>query len=248
MCFPQNKDEKMMKLSLVIPCYNESANLPLLLNRFEKFESSDKDIEIVIVDNGSTDNTQVVLEKFVPNFSFIKCVKIENNKGYGHGILTGLKAASGEVLSWTHADMQTDPTDALHGISFFEKNSQPEKIFVKGKRYGRPIADVFFTTGMALFESLLLRKKMWDINAQPTMFHRDFFNTWSLAPNDFSLDLYAYYLAKKKGFKVMRFPVRFGKRAHGISHWNISLSSKYRFIKRTLTYSFALQKRFKKNA
>ena len=62
-----------MKLSLVIPCYNESANLPLLLNRFEKFENSDKDIEIVIVDNGSTDNTQTVLDKFVPKFSFIKC-------------------------------------------------------------------------------------------------------------------------------------------------------------------------------
>tara|TARA_B100002003_G_C13706196_1_gene354726 strand:- start:269 stop:538 length:270 start_codon:yes stop_codon:yes gene_type:complete len=89
---------------------------------------------------------------------------------------------------------------------------------------------------------------MWDINAQPTMFHKKFFNTWILPPDDFSLDLYAYYMAKKKGLEVLRFPVRFGKRAHGISHWNISLTAKYRFIKRTLTYSFALYKRMKKNA
>lgn len=234
-----------MKLSLVIPCYNESENLPLLLNRFEEFENYNQDIEIVIVDNGSTDKTQTILDKLVPKFSFIKRVRVENNQGYGHGILAGLRAASGEILAWTHADMQTDPSDALQAINFFEKKSQPEKLFVKGRRYGRPLTDVFFTTGMALFESLLLRKLMWDINAQPTMFHRDFFNTWILPPNDFSLDLYAYYMAKKKDLEVIRFPVLFGERAHGISHWNISFLAKYRFIKRTLTYSFALQKRMK---
>ena len=150
------RKEKRMKLSLVIPCYNESSNLPLLLNCFEKFKSLDKDVEIVIVDNGSTDNTSKVLDKLAPKFSFIKRVKIENNQGYGHGILIGLQAASGEVLSWTHADMQTDPSDVLQVINFFEKESHPEKLFVKGRRYGRPIMDVFFTTGMAFFESLLL--------------------------------------------------------------------------------------------
>lgn len=237
-----------MKLSLVIPCYNESANLPLLLDRFIEFNNFDKDFEIVIVDNGSTDNTQKVLDKLTPKFPFIKCVKIEKNQGYGHGILTGLQAASGEVLSWTHADMQTDPIDALNAFNLFKKNSKPKNLFVKGRRFGRPIIDVLFTIGMALFESLLLRRLMWDINAQPTMFHRDFFHTWILPPNDFSLDLYAYYIAKNKGLEVIKFPVRFSKRAHGVSHWNVSLLAKYRFIKRTLTYSFALQKRMKKDA
>ena len=248
MSFPHKRNEKKMKLSLVIPCYNESANLPLLLNRFEELDKFEKNIEIIIVDNGSTDNTKIVLDKLAPRFSFIKRVSIKKNQGYGHGILIGLQVASGEILAWTHADMQTDPNDAIHAINFFKKKSHPEKLFVKGRRYGRSITEVFFTTGMALFEILLLKRFMWDINAQPTMFHKKFFNTWILPPDDFSLDLYAYYMAKKKGLEVLRFPVRFGKRAHGISHWNISLTAKYRFIKRTLTYSFALYKRMKKNA
>ena len=39
---------------------------------------------------------------------------------------------------------------------------------------------------MSLFETLLLRTRLWDINAQPTMFHRDFFASWDRPPHDFS--------------------------------------------------------------
>ena len=69
---------------------------------------------------------------------------------------------------------------------------------------------------------------MWDINAQPTMFHRDFFNTWISPPNDFSLDLYAYYKAVHSGMKIARFPVDYPKRKYGIGY-NESLLSKLRF-------------------
>ena len=64
-------------------------------------------------------------------------------------------------------------------------------------------------------------------------------------PKDFSLDLYAYYMAKKSRLVVKRFPVVFAERVHGVSNWNISFISKYHFIKRTLLYSFVLQKRMR---
>jgi hypothetical protein len=86
---------------------------------------------------------------------------------------------------------------------------------------------------------------MWDINAQPTMFHRSFFANWKSPPNDFSLDLFAYFFAIKSRLAIKRFPVQFGKRVYGVSNWNFSLSSKYRFIKRTLLFSFELHKRMK---
>ena len=237
--------KKMKKLSLIIPCYNESKNLPLLLNRCNDV-ITDNQIEILIVDNGSTDNTNDVLNSLLPRFSFVKRVRVKENKGYGNGIIAGLKKASGEIIGWTHADMQTDPADALRGLEFFN-TSNKEKIFVKGKRYGRPLLDVFFTLGMSIFETILLRKSMWDINAQPTLFHRNFFLTWKSPPNDFSLDLYAYFLAKNEKFEIKRFNVFFGKRAHGVSHWNFNFSGKIKFIKRTLNYSFNLRQRIKKD-
>ena len=235
----------MKRLSIIIPCYNESKNLPLLISRCKEIANKGNNIEIIIVDNGSNDDTASVLDELTSNLTFITRVRIEINQGYGHGILVGLAAATGEILSWTHADMQTDLGDALKGLDFFNDESNSEELFVKGKRQGRPLTDVFFTVGMSIFETLLLRKFMWDINAQPTMFHRKFFLTWNKPPKDFSLDLYAYYIAKKSRLRVKRFPVVFAERAHGVSNWNVSFISKYHFIKRTLLYSFGLQKRIR---
>ena len=235
----------MKRMSIIIPCYNESRNLPLLVNRCKEVANKDSNIEIIIVDNGSNDDTSLVLDELTTDLAFITRVEIEVNQGYGRGILTGLAAATGEILSWTHADMQTDLGDALKGLDFFNSESNSEELFVKGRRQERPLTDVFFTVGMSIFETLLLRKFMWDINAQPTMFHRKFFLTWNMPPKDFSLDLYAYYMAKKSRLVVKRFPVVFAERAHGVSNWNVSFISKYHFIKRTLLYSFGLQKRMR---
>ena len=235
----------MKRLSIIIPCYNESRNLPLLVSRCKEVANKDGNIEIIIVDNGSNDDTSLVLDELTSSLTFITRVKIKVNQGYGHGILAGLAAATGEILSWTHADMQTDLGDALKGLDFFNSESNSEELFVKGRRQGRPLTDVFFTVGMSFFETLLLRKFMWDINAQPTMFHREFFLTWKLPPKDFSLDLYAYYMAKKSRLGVKRFPVLFGERTHGVSNWSASFLSKFRFIKRTFIYSFSLQRRMR---
>ena len=229
--------------SIIIPCYNEEKNLPVLLKRCEEVFFETENLEIVLVDNGSTDNSSAVLDDLASKFSFITIVHVKANKGYGFGILAGLKVAKGEVLGWTHADMQTDLGDVLTGLNFFHETSEVERLFVKGKRYGRPWPDVFFTFCMSIFETFLLKRLMWDINAQPTLFHRSFYLNWEDPPSDFSLDLYAYYKAKKEKLKIKRFSVLFDERLHGVSSWNIGLASKYKFIKRTLLYSFSLNKK-----
>ena len=228
-----------MKLSLVIPCYNEARNLPLLLERCKKVAEPGR-TEVVLVDNGSTDDSAAVLAALLPVTPGCRSVRVDVNRGYGYGILCGLEAAEGDILAWTHADMQTDPQDALAGLSLFDRHGTG--IFVKGRRYGRPLADVAFTIGMSMFEAVLLRQPLWDINAQPTMFARAFFETWRHAPHDFSLDLYAYYQARRHGLAVHRFPVRFGERAHGHSHWNVDFAAKRKFIKRTIDFSLKLRR------
>jgi len=230
-----------VKFSLVIPCYNEGQNIPLLVKRCTEI-FADQDCEIILVDNGSSDVSVDLLQKLSVNDSVVKSIRLDKNDGYGGGILAGLKAAKGDILGWTHADMQTDPKDALTGFELFMTADQAETLFVKGKRYGRPIADQFFTFGMSIFESFLLRRRLWDINAQPTIFHRNFYESLPPAPKDFSLDLYFYVMAKMRGSTVKRFPVRFGERAHGASHWNVDFSSKIKFIKRTMDFSLKLRK------
>lgn len=232
-----------MRFSLVIPCYNEAANLPLLLNRCKDLAAL-PDMEIVLVDNGSTDCTAELLRNLLPHYPGCRSIRVQENRGYGFGVISGLKAASGKLLAWTHADMQADPQDVLRGLELFEKHG--DEIFVKGLRYGRPLIDVIFTVGMSVFEAFLLAKPMWDINAQPTMFARSFFEGWVAPPDDFSLDLYAYYHARAKGLKVYRFPVRFGERAHGVSHWNINWYAKRKFIYRTMKFSLQLRKKILK--
>lgn len=233
----------MNSMSLVIPCYNEAATLPKLIARCEEAFAEEDHVEVILVDNGSSDETPQILHDRLQGQALIRSIRVENNEGYGHGILQGLRAAEGDVIGWTHADLQADPADALVALQQFRASADPKSLFMKGARYGRPSSDVVFTVGMSVFESLLLGERLWDINAQPTLFSREFFETWDNPPKDFSLDLYAYAQARKAGLEVKRFPVYFGTREHGQSRWNINWQAKVGFIKRTVSYSFALRKR-----
>ena len=230
-----------MKLSVVIPCYDEADNIPLILERFDGIIKRD-DIEVVLVDNGSTDSSPEVLNTLLPKYPFAKTIRVEVNQGYGYGIVQGLKVSTGEFIGWSHADMQTDPADLLKALDIIEKRNYAEELFIKGNRKGRPLFDQFFTSGMSAFETLYMGVKLYDVNAQPNVFSKKFFETWINPPKDFSLDLYALFMAQKSGLHIERFDVMFPKRVHGTSHWNTGLVSKWKFIKRTVGFSRKLKK------
>ena len=231
-----------MKLSVVVPCYNEAKNIPLILNRFGEVIKRN-DIDVVLVDNGSTDDTATILQELLPEYSFAKTIRVEINQGYGYGIVQGLKACVGDFIGWTHADMQTDPADLIKALDIVESVGSPKNIFVKGNRKGRPLFDQIFTTGMSIFETVYMGEQLSDVNAQPNVFSREFFETWENPPKDFSLDLYAFYMARKAKLDIKRFDVVFPERVHGESHWNNgSLKAKWKFIKRTLAFSVRLKK------
>jgi len=230
-----------MKLSIVVPCYDEAENIPLILKRFNEVIKR-KDVEVIFVDNGSGDDSPQVLHKLLPEYFFAKAMRIDVNQGYGYGIVQGLKACTGEFIGWTHADMQTDPADLIKALEIIEENNSNGNLFVKGNRRGRPVFDQFFTVGMNIFETLYMRVRLHDVNAQPNVFSKKFFETWKNPPKDFSLDLYALYMAQKSGLQIERFDVIFPKRIHGKSHWNSGLSAKWKFIKRTIEFSKKLKK------
>jgi len=223
-------------LSIVVPCYNEKENIPLILERFSQV-IGDRPIEVILVDNGSTDGSSSVIEALIPEYAFARSVKVPVNKGYGFGIVSGLKEAKGDFIGWTHADMQTDPKDVAHAYDLLIK-ADNQNVYLKGKRKKRPLLDQFFTVGMSLYETLYLGTPLWDINAQPNLFPKSFFDSLKQFPDDFSLDLFIYYMAREKELTIKRFDVLFTARIHGQSKWNDqTFKAKQKFIKRTLEFS-----------
>ena len=114
-------------LSVVVPCYNEEENIPLIISKFNKvLEESDEKIEVILVNNGSIDDSKRRFKKNISNTNQeIKVLNIKKNIGYGHGILSGLKTAKGDILAWTHADLQTDPSDIISALDEYKKHKDP---------------------------------------------------------------------------------------------------------------------------
>ena len=224
-----------LNFSIVIPCYNEASGLETLINEASRIAATYNG-EFILVDNGSSDDTLRILKECAePN---IRWVTTAQNLGYGGGILFGLKRCNSAIMGWTHADLQTPLADVVKAVSAIGANQG----FVKGRRINRPYFDNFFTLGMSLLESFLFRTRLVDINAQPTVFRKDVYNSWSNPPLDFSIDLYALVSAKRANVGVGRVNVQFHKRIHGNSSWNTGIKSRWKFIRRTISYSLLLRK------
>lgn len=225
-----------VELSIIVPCYNEQQNIPLIVEHFKKIVNTRKDIEIILVNNGSTDKSHIEFAKLKhENF---KIVELPQNKGYGYGITAGLNEASGKLLSWTHADMQTNPLDVIKALDAYEENC-----IVKGKRKNRRLIESFFTFGMQIVVFFAIKTYLDDINAQPKLFSRSFYynHIKERAPHDFSLDLFLLLKAKQNNFKIKTIPVFFNKRIHGEAKGGGSFKTRLKLIKRTLQYVFKMR-------
>ena len=237
-------------LSIVIPCFNEAENVILVINRFQELmrEYPDLNFEVLIIDGSSTDGTQDILKKHVTSLDTrrFKLILQTQRGGYGKDIMAALSCAGGDVLCWTHADMQTDPADVLRAFRLY-LHFDDQKILIKGKRKNRRIIEAFFTFGMQIVVWLVLKTYLDDINAQPKMFSRQFYQDYLLdnPPDDFSLDLFAMYKAEKAHYKIKTLPVYFARRLYGEAKGGGSFQGRFRLIKRTFAYIFKLKEQLK---
>lgn len=233
-----------IKFSLVIPCYNEAQNLTSIIQKSNTLLSQYPQSEIILVNNGSTDQSSFIFENNIkhPHLSW---ETLDKNLGYGGGILYGLSKARGDILAWTHADLQTDLQDAFVGFELFEKEEMMNSHFIiKGKRTQRPLIENILTKGMQYFASLCLLTPFEDINAQPKIFPREFYlNLLVNAPQDFSLDLFLLYMAHKNKYQVITFPVSFHPRIYGEAKGGAgNLKTRLKLIRRTVSYILKLKR------
>ena len=144
-----------IQYTLVIPCYNEENNIDLLIKKCHNI-LHDNQFEIILVNNGSIDNTGKLIDSYLKKYNNLNLVTVPINKGVGYGIFKGLSKSKGDIVGYTHADLQTDPNDFIKAIEWIEENSFLNKdFFVKGLRNSRGSIANIFTYFMTIFETIL---------------------------------------------------------------------------------------------
>ncbi len=98
-----------MKLSIIIPVYNERNTIQEVLRRVRRVDLGDMDKEIIVVDDGSTDGTRDILS--MEGDSTTRIVHHPENRGKGAALSTGIKLATGDLIIFQDADLEYDPED-----------------------------------------------------------------------------------------------------------------------------------------
>lgn len=99
-------------LSLVVPCYNEEKALPCFIKEVQRVmpQIGKVDVEVILVNDGSKDNTLGVMQQISLEFEFVRYVSFSRNFGKESAILAGLKEADGDWVAVMDADLQDPPS------------------------------------------------------------------------------------------------------------------------------------------
>ena len=97
-----------MKLSIIIPCFNEEATIKEILNKIKKQNQFQK--EVIVIDDFSTDRTRWILENELKD-EIDQLILNTNNYGKGYSIRKGIEKATGDIILIQDADLEYDPND-----------------------------------------------------------------------------------------------------------------------------------------
>jgi dolichyl-phosphate beta-glucosyltransferase len=200
------------ELSIVIPVYNEEKRIGKTLIELKKF-IVDKRIkpEIIIVDDGSSDHTEMLLQRFKED---IKIISLKPNRGKGYAIKVGMMAAKSENILFMDADLATPLFEIERFLTIFK-----EKDILIGSRTSkqtkrtrfRALAGFVFKLVCDLVISLPFKDtqcgfKLFKKAAAKDLFSRAKINRWGF-------DIEILYLAIKSNYKIKELPVAWEDKA-----------------------------------
>ena len=99
-----------MKISVIIPCYNEEKTIMEIIGLVHQ-SLNGYDFEVILVDDGSTDNTKIILEENSESYEKLKVIFHSINYGKGAALRTGFNVAIGEVVIIQDADLEYNPSE-----------------------------------------------------------------------------------------------------------------------------------------
>ncbi len=201
-----------MKLSVIIPAYNELKTLDKLLKLIEEVPVEK---EVIVVDDFSTDGTREKLRELA-KAKGQKVIFHERNLGKGSAIRTGIKAARGDLIVIQDADLEYDPFDYQRMVKLF---SDPKVKVVYGSRFkgkGKfllksKLANIF----LSLLTSLFFNQRVTDMETCYKMIRREIFLGLNLKSKRFEIEPEITAKLLKKGIKIYEVPIRYSARKEG---------------------------------
>jgi glycosyltransferase involved in cell wall biosynthesis len=235
---PVGLDASLPELSLVMPCYNEEAVVEATVtDLLAAFAGAGRRLELVAVDNGSRDRTGRILSALARDHPNLVVVRVEINRGYGHGLLAGLPRCRAPWVGIVCADAQVEARDVVRLFQAAAGSAGPRLLKVR-RRFRRDglrrkvVSVVYNLTTAALFGGL----GSIDVNGNPKILPREWADRMRLESRDWFLDAEIMIKAKRLGLPVHEVNVPGHPRAGGAS--NVRASTCWEFVKNLLAYRF----------
>lgn len=225
-------------LSLVIPCFDEEGSVRGTATELVRaFRDAGAALELVLVDNGSTDRTGRVIDELLDEGFPVRKVTVEVNQGYGYGVLCGLRASTGHLVGFMGADGQIEPRDVVRAYQVAARAKTPKLVKVRRRLRLDGIVRGIVSSGYnlaaaALFGGLGSR----DINGSPKILPRHVAAAMDLRSHDWFLDAEVLIKAKRMGLPVYDLNVIGQRREEGASH--VRASTCWEFARNLLRYRF----------
>ena len=194
-----------IKVSIIIPAYNEEVGIKQVLDRLTALNYH-KNYEIIVVDDGSSDNTAAIVSEYP-----VKLAKHNVNKGYGAALKTGIREASGDKIIMMDSDGQHDPKYIPQIISSLDEydmvigTRSKDSHQVKGRQFGKRI--------IRIIGQFLVEQKLPDYNSGYRGFDKETLQRMlNIMPNGFSFSTTSTLAYLKEGFTIGTFPIYVEKR------------------------------------